>query len=318
MPLTNGMAQTIAQALMPICFCILLGWMAGKTKVMPTEYGRALARFVVLFALPIALFIAATKANPRDIFDIRTFLALLAGFGLTFVIGWLGARHLFRHNETDRAVQALACSFPNISYCGPPVLVAAVGNSALLMVVTGNLVAALVIVPIALVVMARNAKHEAKKVSFVGAVARALRQPLLLLPVAGALFAVAGIGLPPLAVTSAKEIGVAAGGTALFALGLILSEAPLRLDREIIFNVLVKNVIQPSVILAVGYALGLRGANLAQAFLLGVLPTAAEVSAIAVARNAYAEKVAGSTTASVLASIVTISVGVAIARFLQS
>ncbi|KQV68100.1 AEC family transporter [Rhizobium sp. Root1220] len=313
-----GMAQTIAQALAPICFCVFLGWTAGRAKIMPTEYGRALARFVVLFALPIALFIAATKANPRDIFDLRTLLALLAGFGLTFLMGWLGGQHLFHHNRADSAVQALTCSFPNISYCGPPVLIASVGSSALLMVVTGNLVAALVIVPIALIIMTRNATEEAHKVNFTGAVLHALRQPLLVLPITGALLAVLGVKLPQLAVTSANEVGVAAGGTALFALGLILSAIPLRLDGEIAFNVFVKNVIQPIVILFVAYALGLRGPQLAQVFLLGVLPTAAEVSAIAVARNTYSEKAAGSTIISVLVSIVTISAGVATARFLQS
>ena len=37
--------------------------------------------------LPIALFLAAAKANPSDIFDFRILLALLIGFGTTFLIG---------------------------------------------------------------------------------------------------------------------------------------------------------------------------------------------------------------------------------------
>jgi len=72
----HDVTQAIPQALVPICFCILLGWIAGRTKLMPIEHGRALARFVVLFALPIALFLAAAKANPADIFNLRILFEL--------------------------------------------------------------------------------------------------------------------------------------------------------------------------------------------------------------------------------------------------
>jgi predicted permease len=47
---------------------------------MPADFSKALARFVIVFALPIALFIAAAKANAADIFNVRIMFAL---FGLT-------------------------------------------------------------------------------------------------------------------------------------------------------------------------------------------------------------------------------------------
>jgi malonate transporter and related proteins len=57
---------------------------------------------------------------------------------------------------------------------------------------------------------------------------------------------------------------------------------------------------------------------LAQTFLLGVLPTATEVSASAVARNIYRDGAADSTIVSVLTSAITISAGVAVAFLVQS
>jgi malonate transporter and related proteins len=311
-------AYTIAQALAPICFCIFLGWMAGKLKLMPLEYSKALARYVVLFALPIALFVAAAKSNPRDIFDGKTILALLIGFGLTYLIGWFAGHTFFRHTEPEAALQGLACSFPNIAYCGPPVLIAAIGNSGLLMVVTGNLVVTLVIVPITLVILARSATDDAHKIGIGTALLNAVKQPLVFLPIGGACLAALGVGLPSLLTSAAEEIGVSAGGAALFALGLTLSGLALRLNTEIAFNVLVKNVLQPFLLLGAGWVLGLRGPLLAQVFLLGVLPTATEVSAIAVTRNFYKDTVASSTLASAIASIFTISIGVVLALSLRN
>lgn len=314
----QNITVTIAHALAPIIFCIFLGWLAGKLKMMPVEYARAMARFVVLFALPIALFLAAAKANPADIFNVRILLALLVGFGLTFLIGWIAGHRLFAHGEADSALQALACSFPNIAYCGPPVLLASVGTSALLMVVSGNLVVTLIIVPISLIILARSATDEEHKIGVREAVWNAVKQPLVFLPIAGACLATTGFDLPVLAIDAANEIGTAAGGTALFALGLTLSGISLHLNAEIVFNVLVKNVLQPIVIFVAAYALGLRGGLLAQTFLLGVLPTATEVSAIAVSRNIYRESAAGSTLVSAIVSIFTIAAGVAVSLAVTS
>ncbi|MBB3539313.1 MULTISPECIES: AEC family transporter [unclassified Rhizobium] len=313
----QSILATTTHSLAPIAFCITLGWMAGKLGMMPIEYGRALARFVVLFALPIALFLAAAKANPADIFNARILLSLLIGFGLTFLIGWAAGHLLFKHGEADSALQALACSFPNIAYCGPPVLVASVGSSALLMVVSGNLIVTLIVVPITLVVLARSATDEEHRIGIGRALWNAAKQPLVFLPIAGAGFAASGFKLPELAVTAASEIGVAAGGAALFALGLTLSGISLQLNKEVTFNVFVKNILQPIVIFGTAYLVGLRGALLAQTFLLGVLPTATEVSAIAVSRNIYRDRAAGSTLASVLASIFTIAAGVSVAVLLD-
>ncbi len=78
-----------------------------------------------------------------------------------------------------------------------------------------------------------------------------------------------------------------------------------------------KNVTQPVIIFAAAWAFGLKGPLLAQTFLLGVLPTATEVSAIAVTRNIYRDGAADSTVVSALTSVITISVGVAVAFLVQ-
>jgi malonate transporter and related proteins len=252
----DTMLSTIAQALASICFSILLGWLSGKAKIMPADFSKALARFVIVFALPIALFIAAAKVNAADIFNVRILFALFVGFGATFLIGYLAGRLVFERSQPECVMQALTCSFPNIAYCGPPILTSAVGASAVLMVVTGNLIITLVIVPIALMLLGKSSSDGSENIGAFTALKSAVTQPLVFLPITGALIASLGLKLPPLLVSTADSIGAAAGGTALFALGLALSAVPFRFDREIGFNVVVKNVIQPVLIFAAAWLIG--------------------------------------------------------------
>jgi hypothetical protein len=75
--------------------------------------------------------------------------------------------------------------------------------------------------------------------------------------------------------------------------------------------------------LACHYFLGTMGLRVErtvarETFLLGVLPTATEASASAMARNIYRDGAADSTIVSVLTGAITISVGVAVAFLVQS
>ncbi|OLO06226.1 AEC family transporter [Salinicola socius] len=299
------MIGTIVSALAPIALVTALGWFAGRWKVLPDNAAAVLAGFVVTFALPLSLFLAAVAAKPSEILNPPYLAALAAGLVGSYAIGLLLARFAFQRTLPEASVQAIAASFPNMAYCGPPVLIAAIGPSAVLAVVIGNLIVTLILIPLTLVLLGGS-----------GGIARAIRsavlQPLVLLPVFGAVLAVAGVRLPDLLTSSVDEIGRAAGGTALFTLGLILSRITPRIDRDVLVNVSLKNVVQPALILGTGMAVGLSGDQLAQVFLIGVLPAATAVPTLALAHQTYADEAAASVMASTLFAILSISGGIAI------
>lgn len=58
------------------------------------------------------------------------------------------------HGRRDSAMQALSSSFPDMAYCGPPVLLAVVGSSGLIAMVIGNLIYTVVVLPITMVLVA--------------------------------------------------------------------------------------------------------------------------------------------------------------------
>lgn len=309
------MHSLILQALSPIVFVIGLGWIAGATGAMPEAAPGILARFVIHFALPTALFLAAAKADPTQLFHPGLLAALAAGLIGVYAVAFVVGGPLFGRRGGAAGLQALGCSFPNMAYCGPPVLLAVVGSSGILAVVVGNLLVTLITVPFTLVLLASTKFGDPSNVrdGVVNAVSHAFKQPLVFLPAAGALLSALHIPMPHLAEPALDEIGRTAAGTALFTLGLILSHAKIAMTREVLFNVAVKNVLQPAVILAAGWAIGLEGPTLKMAFLIGVLPSATEVPNLSIAHGVYAREAASTTFLSTLFSIVSISAGIAIA-----
>ena len=281
---------------------------------MPEQSSAVLARFVIEFALPFALFIAAATAKPSELFHPAFVASLAAGVFGVFIGGFLVSRFVFRHKAREASLQALGCAFPNMAYCGPPVLLAVVGASGLLPVVVGNLLVTVLLVPATLVMLASGEGGAKEGHGVAAAVLHAISQPLVFLPIAGALVSIAGIPMPKLVVDAVDEVGRAAAGTALFTLGLIVAQTRLSLDREILFNVATKNIVQPALMLGAGLALGLDVPMLKMVLLTGVLPSATEVPALSIAHQSYAQKAAATTMVSTLFAIVSISVGVAIAE----
>ncbi|MEY2343765.1 hypothetical protein I3679_003975 [Proteus mirabilis] len=63
------------------------------------------------------------------------------------------------------------------------------------------------------------------------------------------MLAIFGVKLPEILQNSVNEIGKTSGGVALFFLGLLISGLKLKVNTEIVFNVIIKNVVQGALIL---------------------------------------------------------------------
>lgn len=310
------LVDAIATALAPIIFVTALGWFAGARSILKPEASGILAAFVVRFALPLALFLAAATAKRGDILNPQLLGTLFAGLVGSLTIGVVVGR-MFGHGAAEAGMQGLTGSFGNMAYCGPPVLAAVAGSGGTLVVVLGNLILSIIMLPIALVLISHGSMDGKTQAGGFGRSIRdAVTQPLFFLPVAGLVLALLEVPIPRLLSGAVDEIGKSAGGVALFTLGLILSGISFRLDRDVIANTIMKNVVQPALLLAFGLLFGLSGASLREAFLLGVLPSATAVPTLALAHGVYAEEAAASVLASTVLAIVTISAGIAIAELL--
>jgi malonate transporter len=315
------MISTILSALLPILFAAFLGWLAGRMRLFGPDATTTLSTFVVRFALPLSLFLAAAHTKPSQLTDAAYAASLAAGLLGTYALGILLGSLVFRHDMRASALEGLSCGFPNMAYCGPPVLMAAVGEQGLLAVILGNLVVTVIMVPFTIVLLqlaappsGREAQSEVLLVE--RSLLSAVKQPLFWLPVLGATLALLGVRLPTLIDNAVEEIGQAAAGAALFTLGLMLAQHPVRLGRDVLANLALKNLVQPAIMLGAALALHLDSTLAKEVFLIGVLPSATAASVLAQRYGAYAQQAAATTAASTFFSIVTISGGLAIAATL--
>jgi predicted permease len=232
------MTQTILAALLPVVFVVALGVLAARFRIIEKSSAPIFADFVVRFALPLALLGGVLKISPAAIENGPYLLSMLLGLMVPYAIAFGIGKLVFRHSLSDSALQALVCAFPSMAYSGLPVLEAVVGPQGVLAVVVGNLVTSVIMIPLTLtlvlvLVLVQIGLGGGKAGQNAGALVAhslldAIKQPVVWLPIIGAIVALLGVHTPKVLELSFNLIGQAAAGVALFTLGLILYGQRLR------------------------------------------------------------------------------------------
>jgi malonate transporter and related proteins len=315
------MTQTILAALLPVVFVVALGVLAARFRIIEKSSAPIFADFVVRFALPLALLGGVLKISPAAIENGPYLLSMLLGLMVPYAIAFGIGKLLFRHSLSESALQALVCAFPSMAYSGLPVLEAVVGQQGVLAVVVGNLVTSVIMIPLTLVLV-QIGLGGGKAGQNAGALVAhslldAIKQPVVWLPIIGAIIALLGVHTPRVLELSFNLIGQAAAGVALFTLGLILYGQRLRMDRDIALNALMKNVGQAAVLFGLTTLFGIHGAPARELFLTGAIPTATAASMLALRYRTYADEAAASTLVGTVGSIVTITVAIVLAAHLS-
>lgn len=314
------MILTILNGLLPVAFVMALGWLAGKTNVLRHEDANVLATFVIRFALPFALFASAINTSSDHLRNIPLALTLALGLMGIFVAGVIIGRLVFRHDLKTATMQGLVCAFPDMAYFGSPILLATFGPEGFLPVLLGNLVTSVVMLPTAIVLTnlaeseGRNRGWRDIAMLFARNIRSAIANPIVWLPILGVAISFSGLHLPAPVVASVETIAKAAGGTSLFALGLMLYGEKFRLNANVLTNIGLKNVLQPA-LMAVGTLIfGLHGPTAHQAILTGAVPTATAAAMFSLRYRAYAADATATILVSTLLGIGTAALLMALLR----
>ena len=251
------MFQTILQALVPVVFVAGLGWLVGRLGILDPQRIRSITTFIVTVALPAALFVGVFSFSRSQLENGSYVLTLAVALMGTWAVGFVLARFAFRGSTPSSGMLAMNSSFPDLAYFGLPVLAAVIGAQGLLPIIVGNLVISVLMVPITMVLLGQMAG--AKQESLLNNLKSTVKKPLVWAPVLGAILVLFGVHLPPLATESVNLIGKTAGGTALFALGVMLSGLTPRLDKTAISVLLLKNFVQPAIGLAFALTFHMSG-----------------------------------------------------------
>jgi predicted permease len=82
----DHMIEILLSCLVPVCFCVAIGWLAGWFQILGTEKVRALSTYVVVFALPALLFAGVFKFSVSQLSQWQNLVTLIAALLGTWVI----------------------------------------------------------------------------------------------------------------------------------------------------------------------------------------------------------------------------------------
>lgn len=262
------MTYVIIHALAPIFVIMLLGFWAGKAKMVDNQNVSLLNIFVMDFALPAALFSATVQTPWVGIVQQSPLVVVLTlAMWITWAAIYFLAVKVFHKSPQDAAVLTLTVALPNYAALGLPILGAVLGEgpSTSLSVAVSIACGSVLMTPVCLLVLEREKARAAggqtgSSLAMLPVLMwRSFKKPIVLGPLLGVILSALGIRMPDLVLAALKPLGLAATAAALFLTGVILSARRLKINTMVIISSITTMLIQPFIAWGMVIAFGLSG-----------------------------------------------------------
>ena len=299
------MLDVFLDVVLPVAICVLLGAAIGRWRGVTIAPLSALVFY--LFAPALVFHALATTELPAEV-SFKIVAVLLASFVamLAVAVAWSLGR---RHDHSMRAGFGLAATSPNLGNMGLPVAQFAFGDIGLQIAVM-NFVAGSVLTTSAGIAIASTAGGNASQ-----ALRAPFRYPSMYAAAAGVAFNVLGIDLPTALEASSETLAGATIPIMLVVLGLQLQT--LHGGDHLVDLVAVniqRLVVAPGAAWLAATALDLEGVERGTLVVLAAMPAAVMTTILATEFRAQPGFVTRVVVSSTLASIVTLTVLLALLK----
>ena len=242
------MFAAVIDAAFPVFALILTGWICTKAKLLGVSSREGLNKFVIYLALPAQLFSVMSTADLSELAQ--------PGFFWSFSLGMFGTAGLYalisKNTQTpitDHLINSMSAGYGNAGFMGIPLCLmvfgkAGMGPSVITAVFTVSLLFA---VTIFLIEWQRldSTRIGPALLKVFGSM---LRNPLLVAPVLGVLWAFTAWPMPVVAERYIGLLGDASTPCALIAIGLFLGQTSYqRTGPDVMRIVLLKLIVQPAI-----------------------------------------------------------------------
>lgn len=301
------MLSTLLVAILPIVVTLGLGFGAGKRQQFPTNASETLIQLVMHYALPLSLFGGILSLK-------RSVIVQNGPVAVWLAVGMLGSLLLFiiEQRVTGRALGpatlcGLSIASPSIPFMGTSVLLIVFGKVSVLLVALGGLYMNLIQVPTSVFLLTLAGDIDpAKRWQVVREkVWTACKQPVVWAPILAFVLNLSGVQLPAQYLTLFTELGQAAGGVALFALGLLLAGHQFKVTLPIVHNVSFKNLAWPLLLWLMMHLMGVPLLTQQLVVITMAIPTAAIPTMLAVQNHLPADEYVATQLLSTLLAPVT-------------
>ncbi|MGL5055668.1 MAG: AEC family transporter [Fusobacteriaceae bacterium] len=301
------MLDTILNSIVPVFFVIALGWFSGKKEIVSIDHKKAFADYVMMFSFPLHLFIGSAKANPKTLLDVKVISAFtLALMGL-YIISFIIQKYIFKYDSRKAAQGSIVCAFPNMAFMGIPVLTSLIGPEALISVAIGNIITSIFMIPITTIIL-ESKEDSASPIEVIKtSLINCIKKPLIIAPILGVLCSVFQIEIPKAVFQSCELIGKSTSGVSLFSLGLIMASYRIVLSGQVFFNIFMKNILQPIIMVGLIVLFNLKGVMAKEILLLCSMPTATISTMFGLKYGVSEVESSSSTILGTIFSIITLS-----------
>ncbi|MBP7847381.1 MAG: AEC family transporter [Burkholderiales bacterium] len=297
--------ETLLNSLLSVAGVVLLGWIAGRSKIIKEENDRGFNVFILNFSLPILLFIATATAKSHELLDLRMggafVVALMGMYFLTFALN----RIVFKRSLQRSAETAFVCGYPNTAFLGIPLLTSLIGMQAMLPIVVSNIVVGVLMIPTTLILIELGIVGESG-VDLKQITLRVIKNPLIFMPILGIIISSFQLPVPKVIASSATLIGGTTSGISLFTLGLIISRFKIHLSTIVVVNIFLKNIIHPLLMMGIVKIFGISGLLAKELVILCAMPTAITSTIFSVSFDIDPQENVSSTIIGTIMSLLTL------------
>jgi malonate transporter len=249
--------QALLDVILPVFLVIGFGYVSVWGRVFPENGVDALMKFTQHFAIPCLLFQAIANLDLSASLDAGLLLSFYVGAACGFLLGFSGARVLFRRDWEDCVAIGFCCLFSNSVLLGLAINERAYGAEALAGAYTIVAFHSPFCYGLGITAMEIARNRGRSPLVMARGIARAMfRNALVLAIAAGFAVNLAGITLPTVLVDALDLVIRAALPTALFALGGVLVQYRPEGDARVIFMVCgIALLVHPAITWALGSSL---------------------------------------------------------------
>src|SRR5580658_5412617 len=321
------MLATVLGAVLPMIVTVLLGFVAAWHHDFGSKDAPILNRMVLVYAVPLALFAGTVTTSRAQLSqDIPLVIALCVSIIGLYAAVLLLCRWTFRLPMNISALAALAAAAPAVPFVGPAILGDLFGSASAIPISIASLVINLTVVPATLLLLSLSAAEGNSPGTGLGAqqavasrpgsqlsiltakLGETIKEPIVWAPVLGFVVVLAGLRIPQIVVHSLSMLGQASGGVALFASGIVLAGAPIKVNGCVLSAVFLKIILQPALVLLAMRWLGYGNPIVNEAVLTTAIPCMPILIMFAVKYHVAEAEAASAVLLSVIGSVITMGI----------
>lgn len=297
-----------SNAVAPIFAVIFLGAVLQRMGFLSEAFSKVATKLVFYVGLPALVFIKTGESNFDSLFNAESVLTANAGTLVIFLFAWALAL-LVKMDTHSRGSFVQGAFRSNVAIFAFPVILNVLGDTGL----SAAIIILAFLMPIynvfAVVVLSIHANH-AIKPNWTKTLLKIIKNPLILSALAGLAVSIAQIPLPQWSKATCHSLGSLAFPLGLLCIGTNLRFRDLRWTRDLVLAVVLKNIVAPLVMVAVGWLMGVRGELLVVLMLIAASPSAVAGFIMAAAMDNDDRLAAAIVVATSAASVVTVSAAI--------